>query len=93
MKAREISDDLNNAFTACAAVLFKKPKTSSERHSNCERVDSKVLKLLAHLSELTPISFSVAVLSDVLDEKLSTKRSATSVGISSISPMTSSVRV
>ena len=93
MKARELSDDLNNAFTACAAVLFRTPKTSSERHSNCERVDSKVLKLLAHLSVLTSKSRSVAVLSEVLDEILSANRSATSGDMFSILPMTSSVRV
>ena len=74
-------------------MLFRTPKTSSERHSNCERVDNKVLALLAHLSLLTSNSFSVAVLSDVLDEKLSANRSATSGDMFSILPMTSSVRV
>ena len=74
-------------------MLFRTPKTSSERHSNCERLDNKVLTLLAHLSVLTSNSCSVAVLSEVLDDKLSPNRSATSGDMFSILPMTSSVRV
>ena len=74
-------------------MLFKTLKTSSERHSNCERFDNKVLTLLAHLSVLTSNSCSVAVLSEVLDDKLSANRSATSGDMFSILPMTSSVRV
>ena len=93
ISAREISDDLNNAFTAWAAVLFRTPKTSSATHSNCEKVDNKVLTLLAHLSLLGSNSFSAAVLSEVLDDKLSANRFATSGDMSSILQMARSVRV
>ena len=93
INAREISDDLNNAFTACATVLFKTPKTSSTTHFNCEKVDNKVLTLLAHFSVLTSNSFSVTFLREVLDDKLTAKRSASSGDMFSILQMTSSVRV
>ena len=74
-------------------MLLKTPKTSSATHSNCEKADNKVLTLLAHFSVLTSNSCSVAFLSEVLDEKLTAKRPATSGEMFSILPITSSVRV